>query len=141
MIKNERQFENTRSHRDRFKSAIDNYDVDAEIKSGVNPLLAQLQLDQLQSEFEILCDQIDEYEELKSGTQTNIVVSSLLDLPKALIKARINRGLTEADLARLLNLETQQIVCYEAEDYSTANLSTILDIADALELNFVTNNS
>lgn len=141
MIKNERQFENTRSHRDRFKSAIDNYDIDTEIKSGINPLLAQLQLDQLQSEFEILCDQIDEYEELKSGSQTNIVVSSLLDLPQVLIKARISRGWTEADLAKLLNLETQQIVCYEAEDYSTANLSTILDIADALELNFVTNNS
>ncbi len=134
MIKNERQFKITRSQRDRFKSAIDEYDPNLEVESGVDPLVAQLKLEQLQSEYEILCEQIDEYESLTSGTQTEILVGSIRDLPQALIKARIIRGWTQADLADNLNLKAQQIQRYEAEDYSTANLSTLERVANALEL-------
>ncbi len=134
MIKNERQFKITRSQRDRFKSAIDEYDLTLEIESGVNPLVAQLMLDQLQGEYEILCEQIAEYEKLTSGDQTDILVGSLQDLPQALIKARIIRGWTQADLASNLNLKAQQIQRYEAEDYYTANLSTLESVANALEL-------
>ena len=134
MIKNERQFKITRSQRDRFKSVIVEYDLAVEIESGVDPLVAQLKLDQLQSEYEMLCDQIDEYENLTSGNETDILVRSLRDLPLALIKARIIRGWTQATLANNLNLKEQQIQRYEAEDYSTANLSTMMSVAKALEL-------
>lgn len=67
MIKNERQFKITRSQRDKVKSAIDNFDLDAEIEAGINPLIAQAKLDQLSSEFEILCKQVNDYEKLSSG--------------------------------------------------------------------------
>ena len=134
MIKNERQFKITRSQRDRFKSAIDKFDLRSEIESGVDPQFAQLQLDQLKSVYDELCEQLDEYENLISGSQTEIIVDSLRNLPEALIKARIIRGWTQANLASKLNLKAQQIQRYEAEDYRTANLSTLENVANVLQL-------
>lgn len=134
MIKNERQYKITRSERDIFKSTLDKFDLNAEIESGIDPLIAQAKLDQLKSEYDTLCEQIDEFENLSSGEQSEIVVSSLQNLPHALIKARIVHGWTQADLASILKLKSQQIQRYEADDYSTANLSTLVRVANALEL-------
>ncbi len=134
MIKNERQFKITRSLQNRFRSAIDDFDLNAEIELGVDPLIAKLSLDQLKTEYEKLSEQIEEYENLTSGNQAEILVSSIRDLPEALIKARIIRGWTQADLASNLNLKEQQIQRYEAEDYSIANLATMMNVANALEL-------
>ena len=134
MIKNERQFKITRAHRDKFKLAIDAFDLSVEVESGADPIIAQAKLDQLKSEYEVLNEQIDEYEKLSSGEETDIVVTSLQDLPRALIKARIARGWTQEDLANVLNLRAQQIQRYEADDYSAANLTTLLRVANALEL-------
>ncbi len=134
MIKNERHFKITRAHRDKFKSAIDAFDLDAEIESGADLSLAQAKLNQLKSEYEVLSEQIDEYEKLSSGAETDIVVTSLQELPYALIKARIAHGWTQEDLAKLMNLRAQQIQRYEADDYRAANLTTLLRVADALEL-------
>ena len=61
MIENERQLKITRSQRDKIKSAIDKFDLNEEIDAGINPLIAQAKLDQLHSEFEILCKQVNDY--------------------------------------------------------------------------------
>lgn len=134
MIKNERQFKITRSQRDKIKSAIDNFDLNAEIDSGINPLIAQAKLDQLSSEFEILCKQVNDYEELSSGEQTEIEVKTLQDLPQALIKARVIRGWTQIEFAKVLKFKPQQVQRYEAENYGTANLSTLMHVANSLDL-------
>lgn len=134
MIKNERQLKITRSLRDKYQSVIDGFDLSSEITSGLDPVIAQAKLDQLNSECQILSEQIDEYEKLSSGEVTDIVVTSLQELPLALIKARIVHGWTQEDLAIKLNLKTQQIQRYEADDYSTANLATLLRVSNALEL-------
>ncbi len=134
MIKNERQYKIARIQRELFGSAINEFDLNSEIESGIGSLAAQIKLDQLESEYENICEQIDEYEILSSGEQTEFVVSSLQELPLALIKARIARGWTQADLANALMLKTQQIQRYEADDYCTAKLSTLIRVANALEL-------
>lgn len=61
MIENERQLKITRSQRDKIESAIDKFDLNEEIDAGINPLIAQAKLDQLHSEFEILCKQVNDY--------------------------------------------------------------------------------
>ena len=134
MIKNERQYKIARVQREFFRSAINEFDLNAEIESGVGALAAKIKTDQLESEYENICEQIDEYENLSSGKQTEFVVSSLQELPQALIKARIARGWTQADLANALMIKTQQIQRYEADDYCTAKLSTLIRVANALEL-------
>lgn len=62
----------------------------------------------------------------------DIKINSLEELPQALIKARISKGFTHKDLARIMDLKEQQIQRYEEEEYSQANLQRIIDISHAL---------
>ena len=68
MITNERQFRITKAQMEKFKFSITNFDMESLVKSGTDHLIAQAQLDQLQSEYEILLEQINEYESLSSGS-------------------------------------------------------------------------
>jgi HTH-type transcriptional regulator/antitoxin HigA len=79
-------------------------------------------------------EEIGAYEALSSGTFGPIEIRSLEDLPEALIRARIARALSQADLASLLGLKEQQIQRYEASRYASANLRRVLEIARVLGL-------
>jgi HTH-type transcriptional regulator/antitoxin HigA len=59
---------------------------------------------------------------------------SLDELPNVLIRARIARGLSQRELADALGLKEQQIQRYEAEQYASAALRRLIDIANALNL-------
>jgi HTH-type transcriptional regulator/antitoxin HigA len=59
---------------------------------------------------------------------------SLSELPDLLIKARIARGYTQAELARRLKLKSQQIQRYEATRYRSVNFECLLKIAQALDV-------
>ncbi|MGE0853386.1 MAG: helix-turn-helix domain-containing protein [Hyphomicrobiaceae bacterium] len=75
-----------------------------------------------------------EYDLLKSGAYTFAESFSLSDLPKALIQARIARGLSQTDLAQRLNMKPQQIQRYEATNYSSASLARLIEIAGVLNV-------
>ncbi|MEX2230016.1 MAG: helix-turn-helix transcriptional regulator [Dehalococcoidia bacterium] len=79
-------------------------------------------------------EEIGAYEALSSGSFGPIEIRSLEDLPEALIRARIARALSQADLASLLGLKEQQIQRYEASRYASANLRRVLEIARVLGL-------
>ncbi len=132
MITNERQFRITKAQMEKFKFSITNFDMESLVKSGTHHLIAQAQLDQLQSEYEILLEQIKEYESLSSGEQKEFEMQSLQDLPIALIKARIARSWTQKQLAEVVGVKEQQIQRYEAEMYQSANLATLARVAEAL---------
>jgi len=53
--------------------------------------------------------------------------ASFGELPKALVQARIARGLTQKDLADRLGMDEQKIQDYEATDYQRARLARITD--------------
>lgn len=57
-------------------------------------------------------------------------------IPDLLIAARIDRGMTQKDLAVYMGLKMQQIQAYEADRYQSASLSRIAWVAKALGLNF-----
>ena len=57
---------------------------------------------------------------------------SLEDLPKALIKAQIFRGLTQEQLARLLNVKEQQVQRDEANGYASSSFAKILKVKSVL---------
>jgi len=88
----------------------------------------------IQSQLRDLEDELREYEKLKSGGPKTLELDSLDALPKVLIQARIAAGLTQEDLASRLGLKPQQIQRYEANDYQTANLARLLEIARVLNL-------
>ena len=57
---------------------------------------------------------------------------SLAELATVLVKARIVRGWTQRQLAAALGVAEQQVQRYEANEYRSASLARLCDIADAL---------
>ena len=134
MIANERQYKITNSQMQKLKVAISAFDLKDTTSRVGSPVLAKAELDALRSEYENLFSQLQEYEVLKSGTVGIFKASSLGELPTILIKARIARGLSQRELAELLNVKEQQIQRYEAEEYASASLSRLSEVANKLGL-------
>jgi transcriptional regulator with XRE-family HTH domain len=133
MIKNERQFRITRAQADEFRVALskleerppESADPQAELKWNI-------QRDALKSQYEDLQQDVDEYLSLQKQGHQPMELTSLEDLPDALIKARIAAGLTQRQLAEKLGIKEQQLQRYEANDYSGASLARLQQVLDAL---------
>ena len=135
MITNERQYRITSTLLKRLKKAIGDFDVKASTERTKSKILARAELDALRSEYESLTLQLQEYETLKSGTVEILKASKLEELPSILIKARIAKGLSQRQLADAIGLKEQQIQRYEAEEYASANLRRLVNVANTLGLN------
>lgn len=135
MITNERQYRITKTQIEKFKAAIDAFDIKAATEQTKSKVLAKAEFEALKSEFEILSKQLHEYETLKSGTVEVLKASTLEDLPSILIRARIAKGFSQRQLAETIGLKEQQIQRYEAEEYASANLQRLAEVANALGLN------
>lgn len=128
MIKNERQYQITKAQAEKFAAAL----RQAETRTYSDPLLAGLERDSLRSQLEELEADLAEYDRLRSGQVKEIVVDSIDQIPRALIRARIAAGHSQKDLADRLGLKEQQVQRYEATDYSSAGMARILDVMRAL---------
>jgi HTH-type transcriptional regulator / antitoxin HigA len=118
-----------------LQHAIDKYDAREAEKKSNSGILAKAGFEALKSEYEALDEQIREYENLRSGTVKVLKANSIGELPKILIQARIALGWSQKQLADVLNLKEQQIQRYESEEYGSASLKRLSEIADALNLN------
>ncbi|MBL1084205.1 helix-turn-helix domain-containing protein [Streptomyces actinomycinicus] len=76
--------------------------------------------------------EIAEYRKIQKGEETIFTVSGVPDLAIALIKARIAKGWTQAELARQLDKQEQAVQRDEAGGYERATLTRLADVADAL---------
>jgi len=135
MITNERQYRITKAQIEKFKTAISAFGIKAAKKQMKSKVLAKAELEALRSEYEKLSSQLHEYETLKSGTVEVLKASTLEDLPSILIRARIAKGFSQRQLAEAIGLKEQQIQRYEAEEYASANLQRLAEVARALSLN------
>jgi HTH-type transcriptional regulator/antitoxin HigA len=135
MITNERQYRITSAQRENLKKAIDTFDIKLATERTKSKILAKAEFDALRSEYENLSIQIHDYETLKSGAVEILKASNLEELPDILIRARIAKGFSQRQLADAVGLKEQQIQRYEAEEYASANLRRLADIANALCLN------
>lgn len=131
MIKNERQYRITKTQADKFEQALLTLDEQGSAKD-VHPLLHQAQLDALQSQRENLRQELAEYEALKGGGPRVFPAGSFDELPRTLIKARIAAGLSQKELAERLGLKEQQVQKYEATEYTSASISRVRDVIEAL---------
>ena len=133
MIKNERQYRISRNQADRFSQTLDSLGRRSkESREETHPLIAKAQEDALRSQLADLQEQLSEYESLKAGNFEFRHLNLLSELPTALIRARIARGLSQRDLAERLKLKEQQIQRYEATDYASASLARIKEVINAL---------
>ncbi|MDV3003014.1 MAG: hypothetical protein N5P05_004669 (plasmid) [Chroococcopsis gigantea SAG 12.99] len=134
MILNERQYAITKKKIQDFQMQI------AELASNISPknrnesLRYQTNLKALKSQLEELCEEVKEYEELKKGNITSLKLNSLEELPDALIKARIARGLTQEQLAEILKVRPQQVQRDEANKYASSSFKKLLEIQKALNI-------
>ena len=135
MITNERQYKITRSQLALLEKAVANFDLKEKTLFTGSEVLAAAELGALNSEVEVLRKQLAEYETLKSGTGFTLIASNLSELPKILIKARVAQGFSQKELALLLGLKEQQIQRYEFEEYQSASLKRLLEVANALSFN------
>ena len=130
MIKNERQYRITKAQMKKFEGALAKLAQNQD--ENIHPLLQKAHQDALRSQYDELRMQLEEYDALVEGKRDVLERLSLTDLPRALIQARIARGLSQKDLAHRLGLKEQQIQRYEANEYATANLERLKEIVEAL---------
>src|SRR5437868_1854419 len=123
MIKNERQYKITRVQIQKFRDALDRLRCNR--PKDTHPILLKAQRDALRSQLNDLLAEVAEYEGLQKGNQSVLRLDSLNELPNALIRARIAKGLSQKQLAEKLGLKEQQIQRYEASDYATASFARI----------------
>lgn len=131
MIRNERQYRITKSQVDDFERTLRMLDQQP-TPPGVHPRIRQAQLDAVQSQVDELREELAAYEALRAGRTNVLELSSLDELPAALIQARIAAGLTQRQLADRLGMKEQQLQRYEATDYAGASLSRIRAVVEAL---------
>ncbi|MGH2913281.1 MAG: helix-turn-helix transcriptional regulator [Solirubrobacteraceae bacterium] len=131
MIANEREYRITKAELARFEAGLIDNDA-RELDPEVDPRMRQVMHNAIASEIEVLRGQIDHYEQLRDGRITGREITSLLDLPTALIEARIAARLTQRQLAERIGVAEQQIQRWEANDYSGVGLDRLQSIADAL---------
>ena len=134
MIKNERQYRITKAQAAKFERALAELSEQSGDDAGVHPLLRKAHEDALRSQLADLHQQLEEYETLQSGELPVLTLSSLEELPLALIKARIASGLSQKDLAERLGLKEQQIQRYEATEYTSASLTRVKEVIKALHI-------
>jgi len=92
-------------------------------------------LEDLRSLVQRLQDAVAEYESLRTGHVSFLMLDSVLhDLPTVLARARIARGWTHRDLAKALGVSEQQIQKDERGGYEKAALARLRRVAEVLEL-------
>ena len=131
MITNERQYRITKARLKRFEKDLAAQET-RKPGVGVDPRIAVLMRDALASEVDVLRGQLRHYEQLRAGQITQRKITSLRELPVALIEARIAARLTQRQLAKRLGVAEQQIQRWEANEYTGVNLERLQSIADAL---------
>ncbi len=131
MIKNNKQYLGTKHWIGTFEEAIRTMEAaDAPV---VNWQLHKAQLDGMKSQLVDLKQQVNQYEAAKAGKMYWTTIESIEVIPASLISMRLHHNLTQAGLAKQLGMKAQQIQRYEATEYQSASLATIIKIARVLD--------
>ncbi|MGA2863166.1 MAG: helix-turn-helix transcriptional regulator [Verrucomicrobiota bacterium] len=132
MIKNERQYRISKAQVAKFRGALEA--LTRTPPRDFHPVLLKAQREALESQLGDLLAEVGEYEALQAGRQRVLQLRSLDEIPEALIRARIAKGLSQKELAEKIGLKEQQIQRYEATDYATATFGRIQQVIRALDL-------
>jgi DNA-binding XRE family transcriptional regulator len=129
-IKNLHQRKITAARRAEFAASLER--LERRIKSGEGDAIAnKLGAADLRSYITEFDRDLAEFDAL--ATADEITVAGIAGIGSALIQARIASGLTQAALAERVGLKTAAINRYEANDYQSANLTRLHQIAAALD--------
>jgi HTH-type transcriptional regulator / antitoxin HipB len=130
VIQNQHQYKVTNSKLKELEKSL------AELANNPRDLserLLQAEKAGLQIWIDRLKAEVDEYDRLRQG-ESEFKFSSLPELPIALIKARIAKGMTQKQLAEKIGVREQQIQRYESSHYGSASFDRVTEISEALEI-------
>lgn len=131
MIENDRQYKVAMAKLAGFQSEQPGVRKASEKYSG---RLGKALRDATESQIADLKKEIREYEDLCQQKIQRIRMNSIVELGECLVKGRLFRGYTQAQLADRLNMHAQQIQRYEASRYESARLTRIVDVMEALDI-------
>ena len=131
MIQNERQFKVTRGQIARLRAALE---ATQTVRDDTDPRVFRAMVAGIESQMEELTEELAQYERLKEAACLHL--ESAASLAQVLIMARVARGYSQKDLADKLNLSPQQIQRYEATGYRSASLQRVVDVMEALQIDF-----
>ncbi len=103
-------------------------------RSAERDEVASAVIDALRMQIEDMEREIAEYEDLKEGRLLSFGADDLDSLGELITKARITRGLTQAELGELLGMTQQQVARYERDGWQKISLWRLAEAADALGL-------
>ena len=132
MIQNKHQYKVTNSKLKELEQSLADL---AHNPNGLSPRLWQAEKAGVQVWIDRLQVEIAEYDRLQQG-ESVFKISSLTELPIALIKARIARGMTQKELAERIGVKEQQIQRYEANHYDSASFDRLNEVYTALGISF-----
>ncbi len=138
MIKNEHEYQVTKSWVGKFQQAIIHLSQNDE-KKQKDPEGWQLTIDSYFAQIKNLLDEIAEYEFLldHNPKETLILQTSNLsfsEIGKMLVKARIAQKISLKELAKLTRLTEEKLQEYENKDYQNASFDNVIEVAEALGL-------
>jgi len=133
MITNDVQYRTAKVQADRLERLVDEL-AKRPIPSDDGELRRKLEVAAVEGQLGELRSQLTEYDALREGHAPVGELSSLDDLPRLLVRARIASGLSQRLLAERLGLKEQQIQRYESSDYASASLSRLRQVAAAVGL-------
>ncbi len=132
MIQNKHQYKVTNSKLKELEQSLVNL---ADNPEGLSERLWQSQQAGVRVWIDRLTAEIAEYDGLQQGASV-FKISSLTELPIALIKARIASGMTQKELAEKIGIQEQQIQRYEANHYDSASFERLREVFVALGMSF-----
>jgi len=89
---------------------------------------------QLQSLIVDVCEEIKEYEKLKSTKLEELEIHSIHDLMVTPIRYRIISRMSVEAFGQKVGISVRQIHRYEAENYSNANTRTLTRVLEKLDI-------
>ncbi|CAN5846160.1 hypothetical protein BH23ACT11_BH23ACT11_14580 [soil metagenome] len=132
MIRNDKEHRHSRGQLSELEAELQY--LSSTRRSAERDEAASAVIDALRMQIEDLEREISEYEDLKEGRLLSFGAEDLDSLGELITKARIARGLTQAELGELLGMTQQQVQRYERDGWQKVSLWRLAEIADALGL-------
>lgn len=126
MIKNDRQLQVTLRQRELLASGA------SSLRKTADSAATGLRLAALEADIARLDREVETYRLAAAGEASVEALDLIENAGEQLIHARIAAGLTQKQLADLLDTKEQQIQRYERGHYRTANLNTLSRVAGVL---------
>lgn len=132
MIRNDKEYRHSKERLSELEAELRG--LSATRRSAERAEVASAMIDALRMQIEDIEKEISEYEDLKEGRLLSFGADDLDSLGELITKARIAKGLTQAELGELLGMTQQQVARYERDGWQKISLWRLAEVADALGL-------